>query len=165
MNVLLSVVVIIILPAGGWFSFPVLYVFLFYLFFLILSCSEQSAARLLIRAVGQSLGIAAVCSALCSLKVLPVEEKGAPHVCLTIAIPLSWEWRCSCGGEWGGSWLQRSSHPVGKLLLPCPNFHSLVSGTIWEQNSDMPHCSRRLDRTSPTLWWPLSSPGLISVWA
>lgn len=80
-----------------FFSSSVCFLLLF--IFLNLSCSEQSAARILIRAVGQSLGIAAVCTALCSLKVLPIEEKGALHVCLTIAMPLSWEWRCSCGGE------------------------------------------------------------------
>lgn len=114
-------------------SSSVCFLLLFIYFFLNLSCSEQSAARLLIRAVGQFLGIAAVCSALCSLRVTYIEEKGALCICLTIAMPLSWEWGCSCRGEWGGSSLQRSPHPVGKMLLPFPKFHRFVSGTIWEK--------------------------------
>lgn len=40
MNTLLSVAVLI-LPAGGLFSSIILYVFFFYLFLKVLSCSEQ----------------------------------------------------------------------------------------------------------------------------
>lgn len=108
------------------------------IFFLILSCSEQSAARLLVRAVGQSLGIAAVCSALCSLKLLPIEEKGALHVCVTIATPLSWEWRGSSGGEWGGSWLQRSPHP-GKAAAALPKVSQVHVGD--HQRAELSHDS------------------------
>lgn len=68
MNIFLSVAVIIILPAGGLFSSAVLSVF-FSLCFWTLSCSEQSSVGLLVRVAGQSLGITAVCSVLCSVKV------------------------------------------------------------------------------------------------
>lgn len=103
-----------------FFSSSVCFLLLF--IFLILSCSEQSAARLLIRAVGQSLGIAAVCSALCSLKVLPIEEKGAPHVCLTIAMPLSW--RCM-------RWFLASEVPTssGKAAAALSKFSQL---RVWD---------------------------------
>lgn len=113
MNKLLSAAVIIILPAGGLFSSPVLDVFFFYW----RNCSEQSAVGLLVRVAGQSSGIAAVCSALCSLKIhpKPAGKKAAPRVCLPIAIPLSREWRCSCG--W---WFLASEVPTPGVRAPVP---------------------------------------------
>lgn len=108
MNKLLSVAVIIMLPAGGLFSSPVLYVFLFYLFLKIFSCSEQSAVGLLVRVAGQSLGIAAVC-ALLKFQPKPVGKKH-PHMSVS-PLPLR-----SPGNRGapvgGGSWPQKSPHPV-----------------------------------------------------
>lgn len=109
MNKLLSVAVIIILPAGGLFSS--LYVFLFYLFLKIFSCSEQSAVGLLVRVASQSLGIAAVCSALCSLKFQP-KPVGKKHPHMSVS-PLPARFPGNSGAPvGGGSWPQKSPHPV-----------------------------------------------------
>lgn len=105
MNILLSVAVIIILPAGGLFSSPILCVFFFYLFFFksaaVLSSLQLDSwldlVALLVRVAGQSLGIATVWTALCLPKVQPKAiGKRQPHVSVT-PLPLYWQWRCSCG--------------------------------------------------------------------